>query len=79
MFTKLKAELCPKVTGFVLCPIRWTVYAATMESVILINFMQYFKHLDEAKAGAQDSETHARIGGVETAMSSYYLFLWFDP
>ena len=32
MFIKLKAELCPEVP---VCPTRWTVHAASMESVIL--------------------------------------------
>ena len=35
MFEKLKAELAPKTPGFrVLCPTRWTVRAASLQSVI---------------------------------------------
>ena len=35
MFKKLKAELVPETPGFrVLCPTRWTVRAASLQSVI---------------------------------------------
>ena len=35
MFEKVKAELAPETPGFrVLCPTRWTVRAASLQSVI---------------------------------------------
>ena len=64
MFTKLKADLCPDVPGFrTLCPTRWMVKAASMESVVE-NYAVFQALWEEAKDAVRDSETHARIGGV---------------
>ena len=74
MFAKLKAELCPEVPGFrTLCLTRWTVCAASMESIIL-NYAVFQALWDEAKDAVRDSETRARIGGVKAAMSSFSFF-----
>ena len=74
MFAKLKDELCPEVPDFcTICPTRWTVRAASMESIIL-NYAVFQALWEEAKDAVRYSETRARIGGVEAAMSSFSFF-----
>ena len=59
--------MCP---GFkTLCPIHWTVTAASFESTVLQRLW------DEAKGVAADSKVRTRVTGVEGQMEKFsYLF-----
>ena len=74
-FQKLKTELAPDVPGFrVLCPTRWTVRAASLQSV-LDNFEVLLGVWEEAQCAQLDSEMRARIGGVNAQMQTFdFLF-----
>lgn len=67
LFHKLKEELAQNTPSFgTLCPMRWTVWAWSLQRVLLI--MQCSKELwDEALDLFHDSDTHALIGGVKQA------------
>ena len=70
-FENLKAELAPNCPGFrVLCPTRWTVRAATMQSV-LDNYNVLLALWEESLAGSLDSDMRARILGVEAQMMTF--------
>lgn len=75
MFQKLKQELAPDTPGVrILCPTRWTVRAASLQSV-LDNYEALLALWEEAKESPLDSETKARIIGVEAQMASFnFLF-----
>ena len=75
LFQKLKAEIAEDTPGFrVLCPTRWTVRAASIQSV-LDNHEVLLGVWEESKASSIDSEIRARIIGVETQMESFdFLF-----
>ena len=74
MYTMLKAELCTDVPSFhTLCPTRWTVRAASMESVVE-NYTVFQASWEEDKDAVRDSETCARIGGIEAAMTTFSFF-----
>ena len=75
MFQRLKAEIAEDTPGFrVLCPTRWTVRAASIQSV-LDNFKVLLEVWEESKASSLDSEIRARIIGVETQMENFdFLF-----
>ena len=74
-FEKLKADLAPETPGFrVLCPTRWTVRAATLQSVI-DNYEVLLQVWQEALDGSLDGEMRARIIGVEAQMMKFdFLF-----
>ena len=74
-FEKLKANLAPETPGFhVLCPTRWTVRAASLQSVI-DNYEVLLLVWQEALDGSLDGEMRARIIGVETQMMKFdFLF-----
>ena len=75
MFQKLKSELAPDSPGFrVLCPTRWTVHAASLQSV-LDNYEVLFGVWKEAQSSQLDVEMRARIIGVDTQMHTFnFLF-----
>ena len=74
-FEKLKADLAPNSPGFrVLCPIRWTVRAASLKSV-LNNYMVLQELWDLSKDDAFDPSVKARIIGVETQFKTFRHYL----
>ena len=75
LFQKLKVEIAEETPGFrVLCPTRWTVRAASIQSV-LDNHEVLLRVWEESKSSSIDSEIRARIIGVETQMESFdFLF-----
>ena len=75
IFQKLKDELTPSVPGLRnLCPIRWTVRAASLES-IRVNYPTLQATWEEAIGVVKDSEVKARIGGVAAKMKEFdFLF-----
>lgn len=74
-FEKLKADLAPETPGFrVLCPTRWTVRAASLQSVI-DNYEVLLLVWQEALDGSLDGEIRARIIGIEAQMMKFdFLF-----
>lgn len=54
----------------VLCPTRWTVRADSLESIVA-NYTHLQEAWVEAKAVARDTETKARIIGVEARMKEF--------
>ena len=75
LFEKIKAEINPGTPGFrTLCPTQWTVRGSSLESV-RINYKVFHELWEEAKDIVKDSETRARIVGVQFYMKSFdYLF-----
>ena len=76
IFLRLKENLPGSTaTGIrVLCPTRWTVRADSLAS-ILENFQALQETWQESIEVAHDTETKARIGGVEAQMNTFdYLF-----
>ena len=64
MFEKLKAELAPETPGFrVLCPTRWTVRAASLQSVI--------DNWDESFETNLESEVKSRVIEVKHQMGTF--------
>ena len=68
----MKSELSPDTPGFrVLCPTRWTVRAASLQSV-LDNYDVLFGVWSDA---LMDGEMRARIIGIDTQMHAFdFLF-----
>ena len=75
LFEQLKSSLSPGTVGFrTLCPTRWTVRAASLQSVI-DNYEVFQEFWDEARDIASDSENRARITGVKAQMEKFeFLF-----
>ena len=75
IFDKLEQEITPGVPGLcTLCPTRWTVRAASLESIHL-NYPTLMATWEEALDVAQQSELKARINGVAAKMSEFdFLF-----
>ena len=75
IFHKLKEELSPHVPGLRnLCPTRWTVRAASLES-IRVNYQTLEATWEEALTVVRESEVKARINGVAAVMNSFkFLF-----
>ena len=75
IFHKLKEEISPQVPGLRnLCPTRWTVRAASLESIRL-NYETLEATWEEALAVVRESEVKARINGVATIMKTFgFLF-----
>ena len=75
MFQRLKQGFAQDTPGFrVLCPTRWTVRAASLQSV-LDNYEVLFGVWEESKESQVDSEIRARVIGVEAQMQSFdFLF-----
>ena len=66
IFQKLKHDLATDTPSFrVLCPTRWTLRAASLQSV-LDNYEVLLGVWDESKNSQIESEMKARIIGVET-------------
>ena len=76
IFQKLKDEITAETPGFsVLCPTRWTVRASSIQRV-LENFEVLLGVWEESKSSNIDSETRAKIIGVEVQMLSFdFLFV----
>ena len=71
MFQRLKQGIAQDCPGFqVLCPTRWTVRAASMNSV-LDNYEVLLGVWEESKESHLDSEIKARIIGVDFQMKSF--------
>lgn len=75
IFKTLKKDLSPDTPGFrTLCPTRWTVRAASLQSV-LDNFDALCGVWEEVLDAVCDSEVRARVIGVNTIMHSFdFLF-----
>ena len=75
MFHKLKQEISQDCPGFrVLCPTRWTVRAASLNSV-LDNYEVLLGVWEESNETHLDSDIKARIIGVDAQMQSFdFLF-----
>lgn len=75
VFQKLKADLTPETPGFrVLCPTRWTVRAASLQSV-LDNYEVLFGVWNDTLSSKLDGEMRARIIGVDAQMHEFdFLF-----
>ena len=67
--------MSPDTPGFrTLCPTRWTVRAAYLESVIA-NYVVLQSLWEECYEGTKDSEIRARVTGVEAKMINFeFLF-----
>ena len=77
VFQKLKSDLAPDTPGFrVLCPTRWTVHAASLQSV-LDNYEVLFGVWNDALSSKLDGEMRARIIGVDTQMHTFDFCLEF--
>ena len=77
IFEKLKSEISAETPGFrMLCPTRWTVRAVSLASV-KDNYKVLQELWDEALDVAKDSETRARIIGVQRMMTTFEYFLVF--
>jgi hypothetical protein len=74
-FQKLKLDLPPESASIrVLCPTRWTVWTAALQSV-LDNYETLLTLWEEVKESPLDSEIKARIIGVEAQMNDFnFLF-----
>ena len=71
MFEKLKAELAPEISGFrVLCPTRWTVRAASLQSVI-DNWIPLQELWDESLETNLESDVKSRVIGVKHQMGTF--------
>ena len=69
IFHRLKSELAPSTPGFrTLCPTRWTVRAASLQSIIDSYYEVLDALWDKVKEAVTDSEVRARITGVEATM-----------
>ena len=75
IFHKLKEEISPQVPGLRnLCPTRWTVRAASLESIRL-NYETLEATWEEALAVVRELEVKARINGVAAIMKTFgFLF-----
>lgn len=75
LFHNLKPELSPQVPGIrTLCPTRWTVRAASLESIQL-NYQTLEATWEEAVDIVKESDVKARINGVAAKMKEYdFLF-----
>lgn len=75
LFEQVKESISPGTTGFrTLCPTRWTVKAASLQSVI-DNYDVFQDFWDEARDICTDAESRARINGVKAQMERFdFLF-----
>ena len=79
MFERLKAQVVSEEVSHtlgirVLCPTRWTIRAASVQSM-LDNYEILLEVWEESKASSLDSEIRARIIGVEAQMEQFDFFL----
>ena len=74
-FEALKSEIAPSNPGFrTLCPTRWTVRAVTLNSIFK-NYCVLKEFWELARDFKVDSESHARIIGVQSQMNEFsFLF-----
>ena len=74
LFDQIKCEMAPDSPGIrVLCPTRWTVRAASMQSIIQ-NYSILQELWEKAVDVVRDTVTKARIQGIATVMTSFDLF-----
>ena len=75
IFHKLKDEISPQVPGIhTLCPTRWTVRAASLESIRL-NYQALVATWEEAVNVVKESEIKAQINGVAAKIKEFdFLF-----
>ena len=74
LFKHIKDEIAPTSPGVcILCPTRWTVRANSMQSIIE-NYAVLQELWEEAASIVHDTETIARIRGVEALMQSFDFF-----
>ena len=77
IFQKLKHDLATDTPGFrVLSPTRWTVHAASLQSV-LDNYEVLLGVWEESKNSQSDSEMKARIIDIQTQMLTFNFLLAF--
>ncbi|KAL5516882.1 hypothetical protein EMCRGX_G002320 [Ephydatia muelleri] len=70
IFHRLKSELALSTPGFrTLCPTRWTVRAASLQSIIDSYYEVLDALWDKVKEAVTDLEVRARIIGVEATMA----------
>ena len=75
IFCRLKEEMTPHVPGLrTLCPTRWTVRAASLES-ILQNYPTFFATWEETAEVAKQPDVKARINGVAAQMKEFFYCL----
>ena len=74
LFTKLKEEISPDTVGFrVLCPTRWTIRHETLSS-IMSNYETFFAFWEEILEDRLDSETRARVHGLNSQMRTFNFY-----
>ena len=73
IFDRSKQRLVQRVLGLELCPTRWTVRAASLASVIA-NYKVIQAVWEDVLDVVRDSETRARIIGVQHCMSTFEYF-----
>ena len=74
LFRSIKDDVSPGTPGIrVLCPTRWTVRAETMDSIIQ-NYSVLQEVWEKATEIVHDSDTIARIRGVESMMQTFDFF-----
>ena len=70
-FQKPKQELAPDTPYFcVICPTRWTVRAASLQSV-LDNYEVLLSVSTESQEGHLDNDIRAKVTGVEAQMLTF--------
>ena len=76
LFEKLKQELASEtISVCALCLKQWTVRAASSQS-ILDNYEILLNLWEESLESLPDSETRARIVGVEAQMAKFVFLFW---
>ena len=71
IFKKLKQELAPETPGFrTLCPTQWTIRASSLKSV-MENYTVLQELWEMASEIVHDSETRARLVGIQAAMKRF--------
>ncbi|XP_068233467.1 zinc finger MYM-type protein 1-like [Palaemon carinicauda] len=75
IFKKIKTEITPEGSPGIRvhCPTRWTVKPQSLES-ILKNYSTLQQCWGDAKDAADDTETKARLGGVDSSMKTFDYF-----
>ena len=74
MFDKLKDELVPETPGFrTLCPTRWTMRAASLQSVVE-NWVSLQELWDDMLETKLDAETKGRVLGAKYQIERFEYF-----
>ena len=74
-FEHLKSKTSPDSPGIrMLCPTQWTVRASALRSILLKNYTIRLDTWCECLKTTRDTETKARILGVQSQMCSFDFF-----